>query len=86
MCQSGELPSEQRIALIVGMGEWTKSESDSDSKTAEVANGPSAEVHCHSLAPENVGSSKIFSPTKPNKAATAAIRPYTIILATASTY
>ena len=36
----------------------TKSESDSDSKTAEAAEGPLAEVHHRSLAPENVGSSK----------------------------
>ena len=37
---------------------WTESESDSDSKTAEAAEGPLAEVHRRSLAPENVGSSK----------------------------
>ena len=44
--------------LPLGMGEWTESESDSDSKTAEAAEGPLAEVHRHSLAPENVGLSK----------------------------
>ena len=58
-----------------------KSESDSDSKTAEAAERPSAEVHCRSLTPENVGSSKKkwkLSPTKPKKAAMAAVYPFTI--------
>ena len=41
-------------------------------KTAEAAEGPSAEVHRRSLTPENVGSSKKkwkLGPTKPKKAA-----------------
>ena len=42
----------------LGMCAWTESESEYDSQTAEAAKGPSAEVHCHSLAPENFGSSK----------------------------
>ena len=35
----------------LGTGEWTESESDSDSKTAEAAEGLSAEVHHRCLAP-----------------------------------
>ena len=59
---------------------WTKSESDSDSKIAEAAEGPSAEVHRRSLAPESVGSSK----KKPKLSLTilmktAAICPYPIM-------
>ena len=60
-------------------GKWTESESDSDSKTAEAAEGPSAEVHRRSLAPENVGLSKKkrkLSLTILKKAAT--ICPYPI--------
>ena len=60
----------------LGMGEWTESESDCYSETAK---GSLAEVHCYSLAPENVGLCKKkwkLSLTKPKKSAP--ICPYPI--------